>query len=65
MARYENSYELNDVDYESITKRKEIQPPSSRKIIYSTMRGNTLVTRVIDKNFQRLVISGRYGGAIE
>lgn len=40
------------IDYIYNTPKKEIDPPSSRRVIKSKMIGNTLIQRVIDDNYE-------------
>lgn len=53
------------VDYVFVSAKKAPQIESSRKVMSFEMRGTTRVERIIDKNYQCLIIGGRYGIGIE
>lgn len=53
------------VDYVFVSAKKEPEPISSRKIIKSFKNGKTIVTHVIDPNYERLLIGGRYNVGID
>lgn len=53
------------VDYVFVSAKKEPEPTSSKKIVRSFMNGTTLVQKIIDPNYERLLIGGRYNVGIE
>lgn len=53
------------VDYVFVSAKKEPEPTATRKIVRSFRNGPTLVQKVIDPNYERLMIAGRYNIGIE
>lgn len=53
------------VDYVFVSAKKEPEPVSTQKVVRSFKNGNTVVRKIIDPDYQRLLIGGRYNVGIE
>lgn len=58
-------YEKVDYVFVSDKKKKEIQPEPTKRLVRHKMIGTTSIEQTIDKNYQPLVVAGRYGQAID
>lgn len=53
------------IDYVFVSAKKELEPISNKKVVSSFMNGATRVQKIIDPDYERLLIGGRYNVGIE